>query len=280
MRICHYCLVGAILLASTLSNSVGQSTTRSTEITLTSADSDVEQIIAAAADKKDLNQMRAIGASIDRLFRTAAPERFVFLSLSLSSTLTTSDFRSMEQYQLASSVALAALQAITDRTPLATELELAVRLRADSIGAQPQDRPAYRRELMARWVHAMRRLNDVARSELNEVDRPRFANRPPPGFENSVSVYGGAPQDPEVRKRYDEAVASAKAKADRYYEVQVARERVGMYQRFFEDFVVEAYSKSTAPADLEELRGFLRVAGISDADQVRINKAVLQASSQ
>jgi hypothetical protein len=166
-------------------------------ITAQTSDEQIVQRINQATEAKDLKEMRQVAKATNEIFKPNDPQRFIRLSLKLSSSLTTFNFDGKQQYLLASAIACEAVESCTQDTDIIVELELASRLRPQVLLDAP-DQAAARKRYLAAWAKAFRRLQAAATAPFDPKDRIAL-NRIPEGFEFAVPFSGAGPAAIRIR---------------------------------------------------------------------------------
>lgn len=112
-----------------------------------------------------------------------------------------------------------------------------------------------RRQKARFWLEAWHRISQATDSRFDFNDRPLLNVAPPPSTGLPAGVSPASIKNPQLRTKYEHAIAQNNAKIQRYNEQSWLRLNGSRVYKEVEHYLVSAYAR--APSDLQELQRLL-----------------------
>jgi hypothetical protein len=228
--------------------------------------------ISAAGKARDLDELERAGERIERRW---TGEPYVALMARLCDEVRSWDHDdASRQLALEQRFAKAAL-AIPGEIRIEHEVALLLHLQEelDQVPEVPEDPWARQRLAGARrWLQAWSRLQREIDEGFDFEDMPALSVEPPAGSGVEAGTSPEAVEDPELRKRYEEAIEDNQRKAAEYSRQMELRRLDRKFSPVAERYLIRAYSRD--PAGVEELETLLEQYVADDAVRRRILSSV------
>lgn len=208
----------------------------------------------ASGPTNDLAKYETFVDEIQQKWKRRDKECFARLMNAACGPLSSGQFNSRRQYELARKYALSALEN-RDSIPLSLEIQLTghVATPAGGHGLPEKDDFAKRRKKDVEVrLHAWRRMMDAIDPNWNPDDVPVLNVLPPTATGLPGGIAPEAIKDAKLRAEYEAAIQRNRQKAERYSEQHELHFLLKTFPKNVEDYIVQAYSHT--PYNVEELR--------------------------
>ena len=228
---------------------------------------------------KDLDGIEQIAKRIQTQWVNRPGWDYLNLMSRICASLTSADYRSNRQYELARIYASLALEK-SNEMPIEAEARFVRFLLPDvlipKLHSSDVELKNIRRETVKLWFHAWHRIETSIDRNFDFKDLGVSTVAPPIETGRPAGVAPEAIKDDKLRAQYEEAILKNNKKIEKYREQRDLHDLDKSFPKLAEQYVILTYSNP--PANTEELKSFLETYKIDKATKTRILNAVAKVA--